>query len=253
MTAKQKRTAPRRILEVLEAIIREPNASALHLSKTLDIPLPTIYRQIEALSEERFISSSPSGFLVAGPRFRALMLNSLNTEPQVLQRRSILKKISAELDETVSLSVPNGDGLMYFDRYESHWPLQKLISIGDSLPLHCSASGKLFLSTVERKVALEIFKSIPPTRHTGNSITSQRNFAQELDLIKRHGYAIDREEWFDGMIGAAVPIRNQDGGFCASLSTHSLTARKTIKDIEGKIPNMCKAAVSIQKLFFSTG
>ncbi len=245
-----KKTASKRILAVLESIIQQPNlATVSHLSQQLDIPIPTIYRLVDALVEEKFVSEGPMGHLLPGPRFRALMLNSLTFEPRVTERRSILKRLSAELDETVSMSVPNGGNLVYFERFESHWPLQKKITIGDSLPLHCSASGKLYLSTFERKSALQIFKNLKPLKHTSNSITSQKRFSDELDQIAINGCSFDKEEWFDGMIGAAVPIWAPNGIFCASLSTHSLTARKTINDIKAKIPRLLNAAKSLEKIF----
>ncbi len=252
MPHNSKKTTSRRILTVMESIIQEPHlATASRLSQKLDIPLPTIYRLLNVLIEENLISEGPSGYLVAGHRFRALMFNSLNHEPWISERRTVLKRLSAELDETVSLSVPSEGNLVYFDRFESHWPLQKKVSIGDALPLHCSASGKLYLSTFEYKAAFRVFKNLNPIKHTKNSIVSEKKFFAELSQIAADGYACDKEEWFDGMIGAAVPIYAANGIFCASLSTHSLTIRKTINDIQAKIPRLLDAAKYLEEIFAS--
>ncbi len=253
MNSKVKRTSSKRILDVLGAVIQEPNAAtAIHLSQSLNIPLPTIYRQLEALIEEEFISSNSSGTFVPGSRLRSLMLNSLSCEPQVTLRRTVLKKLSSELDETVSMSMPSAESLVYYDRFESHWPIQNNVKIGDQLPLNCSASGKLYLSTFERKAALTVFKSIRVTRQASNLIETQKEFSAELDLISERGYSFDNEEWFDGMIGAAVPIYNQNGDLCSCLSTHSLTSRKSRGDLEAKIPTMLETAKLLQKILFST-
>ena len=40
----------------------------------------------------------------------------------------------------------DGTELIYLDRVESDWPLQICLNIGSRVPLHCTASGKLFLS-----------------------------------------------------------------------------------------------------------
>ena len=247
-----KRTSSKRILQVLEAVVREPNAAtAMHLSHTLDIPLATIYRQLEALTEEGFIATSPSGTFVPGYTLRSLMLNSLTYEPQVTLRRVALSELSAALDETVSLSVPIGDSLVYYDRFESHWPIQKTnVHVGDQLPLIYSASGKLYLSTFERKAALEVFKNRQPSGRSKNAITSQKHFLEELDLIQARGYSFDNEEWIDGMIGASVPIYNQKGYLCSCLSTHSLTARKNLDDLKAKIPIMQVAAKKFEQTLF---
>jgi IclR family transcriptional regulator, acetate operon repressor len=246
-----KRTSSKRNLDVLGAIVEEPNAATpIHLSHTLDIPLPTIYRLLEGLTESKFITPSPSGNYLPGSRLRSLLLNSLTYEPQVTLRRVVLEKLSTELDETISLSVPNGEFLIYFDRFESHWPLQNNVRIGDKLPSNCSASGKLYLSTFDRSAALEVFSNIKTSRPARNLIKTQKKFSEELDIISNRGYAFDNEEWFDGMIGASVPINNQNGQLCACLSTHSLTSRKNMNDLENKIPVMKKTAKKLETVLF---
>ncbi len=204
----------------------------------MEIPAPTIYRWLDALSEERFIAPTASGHYVPGERFRDLVLNSLQYEPKVTERRSLLRSLSEQLKETVSLSIPQGTKLIYFDRLESHWPFQVNLKVGAPLPLHCCASGKLYLSTLEPAVAMRVFEHIADKTSARNTITTKAAFAAELDQVRDAGYAIDREEWFDDMVGAAVPIYGETGGLIACLSTHSLTTRKSVRDLEEDIPLM---------------
>lgn len=87
-------------------------------------------------------------------------MQSLPYEPNFTLRRSYLRKLTEDIQETVSLSVPIGTKLVYFDRIEFHWPMQLNLEAGDHLPLHASASGKLYLSSIKRDEALEIYKNI---------------------------------------------------------------------------------------------
>lgn len=245
---KTKRNSPRRILEIMEAICQNPqSATASGLSETLDIPLPTIYRWLEALCDERFIAAHPSGYYIPGSRFRDLMLNSLQYEPNVTLRRAILRSLSEKITETVSLAVPNGTKLIYFDRLESHWPFQVNLKIGNTLPLHCCASGKLYLSTFKAESALEVFKSIPKKESARNTITDQNVFADELTKIRERGFSLDNEEWFDDMVGASVPIFDSDKHMIACLSTHALVTRKPIERLKEQIPLMQEAAGKLKE------
>ncbi|MCR9140205.1 MAG: IclR family transcriptional regulator [Alphaproteobacteria bacterium] len=244
---KNTRNSPRRILEIIESICLNPEAAtAARLSKSLEIPAPTIYRWLDALSEERFIAPTASGHYVPGERFRGLVLNSLQYEPKVTERRSLLRSLSEQLKETVSLSIPQGTKLIYFDRLESHWPFQVNLKVGAPLPLHCCASGKLYLSTLEPDAALGIFKRIANKASARNTITEKSAFAAELEKIRNAGYAIDREEWFDDMVGAAVPIYGETGALIACLSTHSLTTRKSVQDLEEDMPLMVDVAQKLK-------
>ena len=237
------RNSPRRILEIIESICLNPEAAtATRLSQTLEIPAPTIYRWLDALSEDRFIALAASGHYVPGERFRDLILNSLQYEPNVTIRRSLLRALSEELNETVSLSIPQGTKLIYFDRLESHWPFQVNLKVGAPLPLHCCASGKLYLATLDPKAALGVFERIANKSSARNTITSQTAFAAELKQIRKVGYALDKEEWFDDMVGAAVPIYGENGALVACLSTHSLATRKSVEDLKKDIPMMLDVA-----------
>ena len=245
---KTTRNSPRRILEIIEAICTNPeSATASGLSQSLDIPAPTIYRWLETLCDERFIVAHPSGYYVPGGRFRDMLLNSLQYEPNVTHRRSILRSLSQQLGETVNLAVPNGTKLIYFDRLESHWPFQVNLKIGDALPLHCCASGKLYLSIMKTQTALEIYKSISKKSTARNTINDTSKFSNELAKIKKAGYAIDNQEWFDDMVGASVPVYSSNGTLIACLSTHALVTRKSLTLLVAQIPLMQEAATKLQK------
>ena len=251
MTERAKRTSPRRVLEIVEAICRSPQtATASNLAKSLDIPLPTVYRFLDTLSDDGFIVTGPSGTFMPGDRLRSIVFNCLQDEPRVTQRRAILTRLSKRLKETVSLSIPQGTKLVYFDRLESHWPFQINLKVGDSLPLHCCASGKLYLSSLDPKDALDVFRNMRPDKRARNTIVSVAKFKSELSRIKRQDYALDDEEWFDDMVGASVPIRNRRGALCACLSTHALITRKPVSTLEEHVDDMQAAARDLEALFF---
>lgn len=245
------RTSPRRILNILEEILLNPdNFSAKKISHKLDIPLATIYRHIETLCDERFLIASSSKNYIPGPKIRNIILHSLPYEPNFTLRRSYLRKLTAEIKETVSLSVPIGTKLVYFDRIEFHWPMQLNLEAGDHLPLNASASGKLYLSSIKKDDALEIFKNIKTPATAKNTITEISQFKKELNKISKQGYAFDDEEWFNGMVGLSLPITNANNELCFCLSTHTAKSRKNIDDLKKILPLMLSAATSLKKALF---
>ncbi len=246
---KSTRNSPRRILEIIESICENPeSATASGLSKALQIPAPTIYRWLDALCEERFIAAHASGHYIPGERFRNLTLNSLRYEPNVTVRRSILRDLSEKLKETVSLAIPQGTKLIYFDRLESHWPFQVNLRVGDALPLHCCASGKLYLSTMDTEAALGVFDRIAKKESARNTIIEADRFGVELEEIRSAGYSLDNEEWFDDMVGASVPVFSNAGALVACLSTHALVTRKPVQTLRDEIPLMQKAADDLKAI-----
>ena len=245
------RTSPRRILNILEEIIVDPdNFTAKKVSHKLNIPLPTIYRHIETLCEEKYLVASNSKKYLPGPKMRSLILKSLPYEPNFTLRRSYLRKLTNDIEETVSLSIPIGTKLVYFDRIEFHWPMQLNLEAGDHLPLHASASGKLYLSSIEEEEVIQIFKNIKTPKTAKNTITEISQFKKEIKKIKVQGYAFDDEEWFNGMVGLSVPIFNSNNELCFCLSTHTAKSRKDINDLKKILSIMLSSANNLKKVLF---
>ena len=245
------RTSPKRILNILEEILINPNNfTAKKISHKLGIPLATIYRHIDTLCEEKYIVPTGTKKYIPGPKIRNIILNSLPYEPNFTLRRSHLRKLTNDIQETVSLSIPIGTKLVYFDRIEFHWPMQLNLEAGDHLPLHASASGKLYLSSIDEEKVIQIFKNIKKPKTAKNTITDISQFKKELKKIKNQGYAFDDEEWFNGMVGLSVPIFNSKKELCFCLSTHTAKSRKDINDLKKILSIMLSSASSLNKVLF---
>ena len=245
------RTSPKRILNILEEILINPNNfTAKKISHKLGIPLATIYRHIDTLCEEKYIVPTGTKKYIPGPKIRNMILNSLPYEPNFTLRRSYLRKLTNDIQETVSLSIPIGTKLVYFDRIEFHWPMQLNLEAGDHLPLHASASGKLYLSFLKEQDATDIFKNIKTPKTAKNTIIEINQFKKELRKINSQKYAFDDEEWFNGMVGVSVPIFNKKNELCFCLSTHTAKSRKNIEDLKKILPSMQMAATNLKKVLF---
>ena len=251
MSDTNSRTSPRRILNILEEVLLDPdNFTAKKISHKLEIPLATVYRHIDTLCEERFLIAGGNKKYIPGPKIRSIILNSLPYEPNFTLRRSYLRKLTTEIKETVSLSVPIGTKLVYFDRIEFHWPMQLNLEAGDHLPLHASASGKLYLSSINEDEVIQIFKNIKTPKTAKNTIIEISQFKKEIKKITKQGYAFDDEEWFNGMVGVSVPIFNSKKELCFCLSTHTAKSRKDINDLKKILPIMLSSANNLKKVLF---
>jgi DNA-binding IclR family transcriptional regulator len=98
---------------------------------------------------------------------------------------------------------------------------------------------------------MDIFNRISHPKSTKNTITNASEFEAEIKKIRRDGYSIDNEEWFDHMIGAAVPIIGDNGSLIGSLSTHALSTRKSIRVLQEEIPLMLSVIADLKSCLTS--
>ncbi len=93
------------------------------------------------------------------------------------------------------LSVLDGYELLYFERVEANWPVMVNLKLGSRLPIHCTASGKLFLALMPRSKRNHInFSTITLEPQTKHSIANIDDLNKELDAIAVRGISIDNEE-----------------------------------------------------------
>ena len=110
--------------------------------------------------------------------------------------------------------------MSYKDRVETNWPFRIQLPIGSHVPFHCTASGKTFLSSRRRAERKQLVETMTLTASTANTLSQPDDLLRELNMIARRGYALDNEEFIDGMVAIAVPVRDSQGRYLASIGVH---------------------------------
>src|SRR6185295_15092401 len=86
------------------------------------------------------------------------------------------------------------------------------------IPLHATASGKIFLSGLSDAERGEyLARQGGLKRLTSRTITTEEALLAELETVRTNGYAIDHGELYEDHRSLAVPIRKDDGIIAAAL------------------------------------
>jgi DNA-binding IclR family transcriptional regulator len=173
------------------------------------------------------------------------MSHSLRSAP----RRAILTALVNEVGETCNLNMVDGLQMIYLDRVESDWPLQYRLKIGSHVPLHCTASGKLFLSFAPASLRQTLYQSGPLERHTPRTITDSAELEIALEKIRKTGVGTDNEEFIEGMTATSVPVRDSKGNICAAVAVHGPVNRLPFSRALAVVPALKKAASAIERTF----
>jgi DNA-binding IclR family transcriptional regulator len=147
-----------------------------------------------------------------------------------------------QVGETCNFTTLDGVQVLYLDRVEAQWPLRLTLDVGSHVPLHCTASGKLFLAQMEKKERDAVIGQITLTRMTANTITDADKLRAECEAIAKRGYSTDREEFIAGLVAVAVPVFDAAGKPRAAMAVHAPTARMTMEDAVKRIGALREAA-----------
>ncbi|CAG5080066.1 IclR family transcriptional regulator [Thermobacillus xylanilyticus] len=139
--------------------------------------------------------------------------------------RPHLQALSDATGQTAHLLILDGREGVYIDKVEGAQAAIRYSRIGRRVPLHSSASGKV-LAAFQPPDALErLLAGYTYVRHTPNTIDSEAKFRRELEEVRKHGCAFDREENEPGVLCIAAPIFGHDGQLLAAMSLSCMTAR----------------------------
>ena len=116
------------------------------------------------------------------------------------------------MGETCNLTALSGAEVIYLDRVETAFPLRLDLRPGSRVPLHCSASGKLFLAHLPRAQRERLLDGLDYQRFTAHTLADRDALEAELERIRREGHSVDAEEFIDGLVCVAVPVRDEPDG-----------------------------------------
>lgn len=237
-----------RALMILEIMGQQSEPmTAAEIGREIGLPKQTAHRLCNTLADEGFLVREAGG-LRPGRRARLMASGILHASTSHIARHQILRRLAAKMGETVNFVVPEEQGMSYKDRVETDWPFRVQLPIGSHVPFHCTASGKTFLATLRRAERVRLVHAIRLDPHTPNTITDPGDLLDELSRIARRGYALDKEEFVEGMAAIAVPIRDPSGRYLASIGVHGPAQRFPAETAATWAPVMNEAARDLAKV-----
>lgn len=239
-----------RLFALLEILARE--ARSLTLAEAVAAsgwPKPSVHRLLAQLESGGLLNREPDGRRYAlAPRLLRLAEATLAGSAQQGVRHAVLRQLVADIGESCNLTTLSGAEVVYLDRIESAFPLQLHLRPGTRVPAHCSASGKLILAHMQPRQRAEILRGLPLARYTATTLTSSAALEEEFVRIRKIGYAVDAEEFVDGLVCAAVPVFTNDGRQvrCA-VALQAPVARMTLVQAIEKVPRLNEAAQALAR------
>ena len=249
LTTQADRSPVTKALRLLVHVARckEP-VTLSELSRAIELPKPTTYRLLRNLEGIGFVQRDPlTRRYLIGSVFEDIALSALRHGAGHGARRLLMDQLAHRLGARINLVVLRSGNLLFVEWVESTTPLRVDIDPATSMPVHCTASGKLLLAFGPRELRENLLKSAPFASRTKNSITSARALNRELAEIRRRGYAEDNEELLQGVNCLAVPVYNLAGEVVAGLAAMAPVASLPLEKLRRYLPELQDSAARISQ------
>jgi DNA-binding IclR family transcriptional regulator len=236
------------LLELIADAETPPTLEAL--ARASGLPKPTVYRILGLLMRGGLVRrEAVEKRYSAGPRLAALSLTVQLRSPLRTRRHAVLARLVDEIGETCNLTMLDGGEVVYLDRVETAEKVRLHMEVGSRVPLHCTASGKLFLAHLPTGQLRRVLGAGPLKRYTDRTITGIEALERELARIRASGIGTDGGEFLAGSVCVAVPVVDQRGRLCAAVAVHGPAPRMTLKRGYEFLPAMRRAATAIAETF----
>jgi IclR family acetate operon transcriptional repressor len=173
------------------------------IGRALGVPKSSAHRLLTALSRRGLVEQDGRGRYGPGIGLVALGLGALEREPVVAAARPVLEQEAEALGETIFLVGARAGRLVVLDKAEGNGFLRAAPRVGSSVPIHATASGKLFLAFAPELLAAA---DSPLERFTPRTAAAAGALEREVELARKRGWAANREEWIPGLAVLAAPV-----------------------------------------------
>lgn len=208
-----------RVFTVLDALAQaRGDASVPELAKLTQLHRSTLHRLLIVLAGYRFVEKTSAGRYRLGSRLLELgtFVAAKFDVPRLA--KPYLEQIVDATNETAHMGVLRQGEVVSITNVACRRTLSAPATVGRRSPVHCSALGKCILSGLPYSAVRDIIRSKGLRAYTPNTITSLKALMIELRHVQKCGYAIDDEEYEEGLKCIGAPVRDHSGRIVAAIS-----------------------------------
>ena len=240
-------TPAQRLLALLEVIAAKDQFFTLQgLVEETSLPKPTLHRMLQQLEGSGMLQrEADNRHYSKGSRLRRLAENLLLNDTVQGARHGVLNRLMEEVGESCNITALSGSEVLYLDRVETQAPLRFYLHPGSRVPVHCSASGKLFLAQMPPAQRRRLLTGTPLNAMTRNTLTDIESVEAEIEQVRQQGFALDDEEFLPGLVCIAVLAPNPDGPSNIGVAIQAPVMRQSREDMLKHLPALERAARDI--------
>lgn len=206
-------------LAVLEYLAFNSEGKTLQdIKSSLDISQTTAYRILNTLVRLEYLQySDESKQYTLSRKMLTLGFRALNEHSMLEIVLPYLRKLRDEVKETACFGILGNEKGIFIEQAQGHHTFRFVLSPGKSFDLHCSAPGKAIMAYLPNTVRDRYLSLMEFHPYNDRTIVTAKDYLEELEKVRKQGYAMDNEEEMSGVICVGAPLFNYIGYPCGAI------------------------------------
>lgn len=213
-------------LSVLECFsTRDRKLSTSEIARRTGLPRGTAHRVVTTLREAGLLEQEQDTYRLGLKRFEfgTVVLANMDLHREA---QGFVEALTKMTGEAIHLCVFDGRQTTLIKRGQPAREHTNTVVIMEASPVHCTATGKAALAFQSHNVSARII-ALGLRSYTPRTIVDRAQLLKELEDVRHRGYAVDDEEYSQGIRCVGTPIRNASDRVFASISVSGPTRRMT--------------------------
>lgn len=194
-----------------------PRMSIAEVSAASGLDRATARRCLLTLAELGY-ADYDGKFFTLTPRVLRLGTACLATMPLPQLVQPWLDRLSEDLGESSSVSVLDGDEIVYVARAAQRKVMSIALMPGSRLPAFCTSMGRVLLAALPEPQARARLTARPLLARTALTLTDPEAIMARLAQVRAQGHAVIDQEVELGLRSLAVPLMNAHGSVVAAVN-----------------------------------
>ncbi|GAA1623372.1 IclR family transcriptional regulator C-terminal domain-containing protein [Actinoplanes couchii] len=158
-----------------------------------------------------------------------------------------LERLVADVRESSSMSVLDGDDIVYVARVPTSRIMRIAINVGTRFPAYATSMGRVLLAGLPDEHLEAYLNRVRLEPLTDRTLRTTGELRAELSRVRLHGHAVVDQELEEGLRAIAAPIRDRTGTVTGAVNVSVHAARATVDDIRARLlPPLLAAAGAIE-------
>ncbi|MFF2653554.1 IclR family transcriptional regulator [Streptomyces sp. NPDC058045] len=209
-----------RSLRILEAVAQHQPVTVGELTKMFGLPKSTVQRTLVTLNEAGWLRANRKDTTrwEIGARVLAVRPAALQGSSLFAAAREPMIRLRDTLNETIHLSVPDAlQSMVVVDRVDCTHAVRTFHAIGDTSPLHATATGRAILAHLPKADIDELVEH-GLERFGDSTPTDDGQLRADLARVRADGYSVNRKQYRPDVCAVAAPILDEDGTPLATVA-----------------------------------
>jgi DNA-binding IclR family transcriptional regulator len=192
-------------LSIVDLVHEYERVTTSEVAEKLGKPTTTTSYHLRTLANEGVLAKD-GGAYELGPRLLKWGGGALSRHPLRRVTDSHIVSLSREVNEVAFAGVRYDDEACIVNLHAPTGTAESAIELGEHIPLHATAVGKVLLSELETHERHRWLADRQLEQFTPNTITDASTLTEALDRVRADGVAFDDEEYLEGLRSVATPI-----------------------------------------------